>query len=422
METFKIIYLDIGLRRPLKCGRSQGAWSYEVAQEQINAQKQENALDRDWNTSEAEKARDFQYDELMMQQEFQNAQRLASQEYQSDEWQRQFDVQNEYNTPTAQASRLRSAGINPQIAMGGDAAKVVTGSSVSAPSGSAPSVPSPAAAQGVHGLSSVPFHPGTNLAQDLSQLAQATKSFGDAYKAGVEGDYLAAAMPSMLRIQMGTAAKVELENAYLDTANALQRVKLPYAQQREIKELAKLEAEAYESASKGKNYEGETRLQDKRGEVYTSLANLNDTNAQVAGIKAQHLGEVMDAQRDQMRAAANEHNAQAGLASARAQTENEIREHMVKLEQFKGDMLGLDKYIRDHTLGAEWSARLAQLHRDKVINDKELAEGKLAIERVEQTVKARNESEAWKALDNLQHYLRHDMNYSAPNVGLFMNP
>lgn len=422
MEIFKIIYLDIGLRRPLKCGRSQGAWSYEVAQEQINAQKQENALDRDWNTSEAEKARDFQYEELMMQQEFQNAQRLASQEYQSEEWQRQFDVQNQYNSPTAQASRLRAAGINPQIAMGGDAAKVVTGASVSAPSGSAPSVPTPASAQGVHGLSSVPFHPGTNIAQDLSQLAQATKSFGDAYKAGVEGDYLSAAMPSMLRIQMGNAAKVELENAYQDTANALQRVKLPYAQQREIKELAKLEAEAYESAAKGENYEGETRLQNKRGDVYTSLANLNDTNAQVAGIKAQHLGEVMDAQRDQMRAAANEHNAQAGLASARTQTENELRENMVRLEGFKGDLAGMEKFIKDKGLEKEVYARISELKRDRILSEKEYEEGKLALERLKGTLKARNESEVWKALDNLQHYLRHDMNYSAPNVGVFMNP
>lgn len=195
-----------------KCGRSQGAWSYDVAQEQIKAQKDENALDRDWNTQEAEKARAFDMEKLANEQAFANTQRLASQEYQSEEWQRQFDVQNAYNDPVAQAERLRRAGINPQIAMSGDSAKVVTGSSVAAPSGSSPSpAPSPMAS-GRHGLSPVPFSPGTNLAQDLSQVAGALDSFGKAVGQGLENTVAARSLQSMVDLKAAQSLGQQLLN------------------------------------------------------------------------------------------------------------------------------------------------------------------------------------------------------------------
>lgn len=419
METFKIIYLDIGLKRPLKCGRSQGAWSYEVAREQIDAQKQENALDRDWNTSEAEKARDFQYDELMMQQEFQNAQRLASQEYQSGEWQRQFEVQNEYNNPTAQASRLRAAGINPQISMGGDAAKVVTGSSVSAPSGSAPSVPSPAAAQGVHGLSSVPFHPGTNLAQDLSQLAQATKAFGDAAKSGFDTAYLSQAMQPMLDLQIGKAANIELQNAWQQTQNALGKIHLNYGEKRELTELGKLEAEKQKAANEGQYYEGETALQEKRGKVLESLDKLQDSNAQVAGIQLQHLGQVLDSQAELNRASALEKRASANKMESETQTIDDLRDKLVQLKEQEIDFNKMENHVRSMNLDEEISSRLSQLKAQGAISDAQVNEAKLAKDRFMQSIKNRNKGDFERDLDQLLFYLNKDVQVKSP-VNFFM--
>ena len=88
----------------------------ESASENLEAQREENQKNREFNAQQAELARQYATRE-----------REAQQQYQSQEWQRQFDAQNAYNTPAAQSQRLKSAGINPavyftgsQVAQGGN--------------------------------------------------------------------------------------------------------------------------------------------------------------------------------------------------------------------------------------------------------------------------------------------------------------
>ena len=69
---------------------------------QLGAQRDENALNRDWQTAEAEKARQYNTGE-----------RLATQQYQSG----LIDKMNSYNSPENQAALYRAANINPNIAL-----------------------------------------------------------------------------------------------------------------------------------------------------------------------------------------------------------------------------------------------------------------------------------------------------------------
>lgn len=49
----------------------------------------------------------------------QQAENEKNRQYMSDEWDRQFNLQNEYNTPAAQIERLMDAGLNPNLVFGG---------------------------------------------------------------------------------------------------------------------------------------------------------------------------------------------------------------------------------------------------------------------------------------------------------------
>ena len=111
------------------------------ASDNLDAQREENEKNRQFNAEQAELARQYSTRE-----------REAQQQFQSQEWQRQFEAQNAYNTPAAQSQRLKSAGINPAVYFTGS--QVAQGGNTSV---SAPSTPSMPQAQYSGGLSPVAF-------------------------------------------------------------------------------------------------------------------------------------------------------------------------------------------------------------------------------------------------------------------------
>lgn len=78
---------------------------------------------------------------LKMQQDFQRSEREASQRWQEDQWR----AQTLYNSPIATMNRLREAGLSPDMMyQNGSISAMMSSEMPSAPSGSAPSVPTPA--------------------------------------------------------------------------------------------------------------------------------------------------------------------------------------------------------------------------------------------------------------------------------------
>lgn len=92
-------------------------FSAHSANKALNAQRQENALNRQFNAAEAQKSRDFQLD--------------------------MFNRENAYNDPKAVVGRLMNAGMNPALAFGNiaDSASVSGSSAASYGSGVNPPMP-----------------------------------------------------------------------------------------------------------------------------------------------------------------------------------------------------------------------------------------------------------------------------------------
>lgn len=121
---------------------------------QMHFQSDESAINRDWQTVEAEKARQFSAEQL----------------------QKQMD----YNSPVYQANELRKAGLNPVIGMS-------NGSAVASVSGGS-SAPVASPVQGVSPIQGQPVDLG--IPQAVQSMGAFLKSIADAKKTGVETDYL----------------------------------------------------------------------------------------------------------------------------------------------------------------------------------------------------------------------------------------
>lgn len=396
--------------RRFKCGRSQGAWSYEVAQEQIGAQKEENALDRDWNTSEAEKARSFDMEKLQQEQAFANAQRLSSQEYQSDEWTRQFNMQNEYNTPAQQAARLRAVGINPQVALSGDSAKVVTGSSVSAPNGSSPSpAPSPMAS-GHHGLSPVPFTPGTNLAQDLSQVAGALDSFGKAVGQGLENTLAAKTMQSMISMKSAQAMGQELMNQGQKTLNALSSIRLSYADRELSAKVTKLVNEGLLLASQGKHFDKLSVLDEAQTELIQTLSEKYGYEGQKAAMEAMTFMDEVKSRINLANAKATEALASADLSGAKAQTLDALRPYVTEIERCNSNEASRLEFFRAETAGERFHNFMSKVENEGLMNAEELQTLTTKFERAYDLRNARDSHEFVRYAEDFFDYASDHIN------------
>lgn len=145
----------------------------ENVDKQLAAQKEENSINRDWQTNEAEKARQFNTSERLGSQEHQvnmlgleqqNAKEMAA-------------VNAKYNSPQYQSQELMKAGINPQVYFGGSSSSF-GGSSQGSPT--APSVPSghpSPMVSGITGLNPIGFQPADlHIPQLISSLAEFSNS------------------------------------------------------------------------------------------------------------------------------------------------------------------------------------------------------------------------------------------------------
>lgn len=120
----------------------------------FDAQREENQLNRDWQTNEAEKARQFAAGQLQQQNQFQRE--LQSGQFSHDS---QMQLQQaRLNSPLYQRQQLERAGINPQVYFGNQSS--FGGSS--APSTGTPSVSSLGSTPSV-GSSSSGLNPIANL-------------------------------------------------------------------------------------------------------------------------------------------------------------------------------------------------------------------------------------------------------------------
>ena len=197
----KINFLFSDFRPTIKCGEALAAvtsvlsGTYNAKQSQmnvhsqLNAQSSENAINRDWQTEQAEIARQYN-----------TAERIAAQS-----WSEQMlDKQNQYSSPAEQVKRYQQAGINPAVAMSSGMQSV----SVSPSSGSPQSSPIPS---GVSGLSPVGFQPSSlNIGQLMNGVGSMFRDLAQAKQLGVNTDIISQSAEYLIKNNMLTAEHKQL--------------------------------------------------------------------------------------------------------------------------------------------------------------------------------------------------------------------
>lgn len=192
---------------------------------QMDFQREENQINRDWNTREAEKAR--QHQSYLQGQQFVQTGLLQNQ-------QQEYNLQSmakqaEYNSPVYQRQQLQAAGINPNVYFGQQSS--FSGSSgIAGGSPSAPYAPSSPQASGNFGLNPIGFQPShLNIANIASSVGGMIRDLAEAKKLGVETgllpDEISAKIRSMnAQTDLNAALKIGQQ-----ISNELQNAKLPYA-------------------------------------------------------------------------------------------------------------------------------------------------------------------------------------------------
>lgn len=330
----KFCYLFNSFAPSHKCGESllfaaQGlggfagnVYSQEVnsrnVQKQINAQKEENALNRDWQTSQAEIARQFVYDQTRQQNQFQTQLATQQQNYNLQSMREQARL----NSPVYQSQELSAARINPQVYFGNhgsfSGSSAVAGGAPSAPGvGSAPNVGS------VSGLSPVGFQPSfLNPADLFKSIGEGLKALGEAKRSGIETRFLEQSFESRLReaIASGDMAVITQQLQALDLkfqeANFPTRFKKAYADYKET--LSRIDLLKQQALTE----QEEQSLKRATAEMNKAISALTDKDRERLGITVQWLPQLLQSeilrnkgQASQSYASARESNANAYVLS-----------------------------------------------------------------------------------------------------------
>ena len=287
---------------------------------QLSAQKEENQLNRDWQTAEAEKARQFSAGQTLQQNEFVSGLQAQQQQYNLQSMREQARL----NSPVYQRQQLEAAGINPEVYFGNSSSF----SGVSAQSGGAPSAPSPAGTHGVGsvpGLSPIAFQPrDLQLGLYGTQLAQQIKDLADAKKTGVETGLLPDEIAARIRSLNTQSSLNEVLSVGQDISNKLNRERLPYAYK-----MAALEVE--QSVADLKLTEQNRFTAESVAKVNAALESLHKAQENLTSKESEKLGIEMPLYFQYLKSSINKNVAEAVKASAEAQTENSLREYKINL-------------------------------------------------------------------------------------------
>lgn len=213
-----------------------------------------------FNAEEAQKARDFQHQE-----------RLDMQQYQTQEWQRQFDAANEYNTPANQAARLRQAGLNPAVYFGGSGT-VVGASAPSTPSAPSSSAPSASVSPGA----------GVQLPSFLSDPSQAALNMANARKAMAETNTIDLMRDPQYQEMLSRIYGQNLANESLKLANAFDRATFGKRTEKIAMEVMELAAQVRLADTKDDLMQSETLLNRAYERLQHNLADKAGFEALIA--------------------------------------------------------------------------------------------------------------------------------------------
>lgn len=302
---------------------------------QLAAQREENALNRDWQTVEAEKARQFTTSERLAQQSYQTGVLSRQQEYNKEN----LALQAQYNSPVYQSQELQKAGLNPAVYYGQQAS--FAGSSLpSLPSGG--SVPSGAQSpmpSGVHGLNPLPYNPSTfQIGGFINSIGSALKSMAEARKIGVETGMLPEEIAAKIRSlntqsDLSTVMKVAQEYA-----NWMHEAKLPYRYKMAALDVEKAVADLELTNENKYTQQSVQRVNDALVRLHDSQSSLNDKEREKLGVEVMMLPNLLKSQINANIASAEQSYASASESRASAE-QIQLFNRIYKDERFKHSVI-----------------------------------------------------------------------------------
>lgn len=256
---------------------------------QLDAQRQENAINRDWQTAEAEKARQFEAGQTLQQNQFQSGLQAQQQQYNL----QSMKQQAYYNSPVYQSQQLRAAGINPQVYFGDKASfsgsSPVAGGAPSAPTGA--KSPMPVSSMGLSPVSYQPEH--LNLGTLAQGIAGSIKSLAEAKKLGVETDWLDQKTRSEIR---ALGADADLKSAMAlgqRIMNQINDAKLPYAFEMAAKELALVCSQIELNEQNKITADSQAKVNSALEKLHKAQEHLTDKESQKLGVEMPYYAQVL---------------------------------------------------------------------------------------------------------------------------------
>ena len=301
--------------------------------------------------------------------------RMASSS-QFDLWKNQFNEQNNYNSPTAEVSRLLAAGINPNSVYGGQGSTSSNAMGASSLPTQAPQVSpisSPLSASPV-GLPSGAWAP----AQSMRDIASMARDFTEAKKAGVQTDQLEKLFDYEVAERTARVFGQRLANDAQSIANYINEKVKDTKVRLAAQELLKLIADT-------KNIDQDTAV--KYEQVFTERSQqlLNKAKSKLSGeeyellkLKVDNFQEEFKTTMQNIRSDTSKNKSITKLNNALTETENQLRSGKVKAQDLANeyqtignDLLYNDLWVSNRTLDAKIDGMIHQWRREGIITAQE---------------------------------------------------
>lgn len=312
-----------------------GAWENE---RNIEVQKNNNRINREWQSKENALDREFQVQQ-------QNNLLSSQQGFQKE----MFDLQNQYNLPSHQLARLRSAGVNP-------AALLASGSSgipsLSGSSSGVPSIPSVPPSIGSHSVTPSPQiqTPMSSIAQMFSSIAQLQDAVSNAERQGAESKRVKALLPkeadkleAETGVMISQARLNEATTAVTEFNNMLQKM---FGKDEKAAQVSKLMNESYALFAKGQLDEAQS--------VYTQGLNmLNELEYKIKDAQYPQLIQQATLYNELLKAQKDTENAKQSEAYASAEqhrTQADVNRSISALNVIEKEIKKNDKSVSDATI------------------------------------------------------------------------
>ena len=367
------------------------------ASENLEAQREENQKNREFNAHQAELARQYSTSE-----------REAQQQYQSQEWQRQFEAQNAYNTPAAQSQRLKSAGINPAVYFTGS--QVAQGGNTSV---SAPSTPSMPQAQYTGGLSPVAFP--SQIPNMMSSAAQVLQALGSYEKNTSEASSTRQLIEPTIQKMLSEIGLNDVMQKYQSLMVKMEEARVPYYVRNAAAEYADKAASVFLKVKQGEKIDWEKELIDSQKKLNKALESMHGEQAAMFKAQALQITTSLPYQLALLKSESYKNNQEGALAGANKQTVDALRDLQVRAQRIANQR---DKQQGIKELSTLYSDIQTTLSNNKVqrqLNETQYNELQRRLQIAKKKLDARDNT-AFEAIDDLINYVSSELGVALGGV------